>query len=78
MDTTNSNVDQMAKWVKTQSQFARTVSGREVSESCVALSKKSEGNTPLHQCKNCKIVLLANYFPSGCPNCGAKQGELNE
>ena len=74
--------ENIQRLLRIQTATARTPFGREIGEKSVELVQKTitglQQGKPHHTCINCGIILLADYFPSGCPNCGAKQETKDE
>jgi len=66
-----------------QSSLGRTKSGWDLgkgmlSASSNSLSAMDNENFMAKECSNCELILSADFFVSGCPNCGSKDHEMVE
>ena len=70
-------VEELIPVLESQIMFARTPSGRSITEFGKAaltatISDDKNYGAEVWQCKNCKYVNSSLQFPEGCPNCNSK------
>ena len=69
--------------LKTQTDLGRTKDGWDLGQGMPEASSSSiaamqDEGFQVKECSNCHLILSAEYFSAGCPNCGRKDRESLE